>query len=492
MNRNSDLRSGRVTRSASALRTISYLLIGISLGRFFSLLLAGTLAMSVGQDALARLLGEVTASVHGTAAQGALAAIIGIELLLSALQLASGILGTRLSRGNGRPETVETLAIVMAGLALISWLCGLVAHVITGVAPSIALLAQALVLPGLLYFFARRQLRNRFWSGIKQAKAADARKPLIDVVQRYALSPSGMLVAADTQQRSVVEFLSLDEFDMARTQAAGERMLSRNARIIRHCTANTFGSSILGTIRVPHAIIEIAGLPFADDVRFAFELTSDRLTVISDEESAQQLMAYYTMNQMIEKKSAAAVLFELLEYLVMDNSAYLFDLSDRLSRLEDNMGASVTDIPRDFDAYISGTRSRLHVLNEFYRQLADLADSIASSPCDSIPPQAIELFRALSGRGNRLSADARGVSSYAQQIREMYQTKIDLRQNKVMTLLTIVTTIFMPLTLITGWYGMNFDVMPELHNPYGYYIVMAVTIAIVTVEVVAFKRRKWF
>jgi magnesium transporter len=60
-----------------------------------------------------------------------------------------------------------------------------------------------------------------------------------------------------------------------------------------------------------------------------------------------------------------------------------------------------------------------------------------------------------------------------------------------MTLLTVVTTIFMPLTLIVGWYGMNFRYMPELESPYGYPVVILVSLAIVISCLIFFKKKKW-
>ena len=54
-----------------------------------------------------------------------------------------------------------------------------------------------------------------------------------------------------------------------------------------------------------------------------------------------------------------------------------------------------------------------------------------------------------------------------------------------------VSTIFFPLTLITGWYGMNFD-MPELSWEYGYPVVIVLAVVIVAVLIRYFKRKKWF
>lgn len=65
------------------------------------------------------------------------------------------------------------------------------------------------------------------------------------------------------------------------------------------------------------------------------------------------------------------------------------------------------------------------------------------------------------------------------------------RLNMQMRVLTVITIIFMPLTLITGIYGMNFDNMPELHWRYGYYMVWLAMICIVSALLIYFHRRKW-
>ena len=60
-----------------------------------------------------------------------------------------------------------------------------------------------------------------------------------------------------------------------------------------------------------------------------------------------------------------------------------------------------------------------------------------------------------------------------------------------MTHLTIVTSIFMPLSLIAGWYGMNFVNMPELYTPWGYAAVILLSVLIVILSVWYIRRKKW-
>ena len=81
---------------------------------------------------------------------------------------------------------------------------------------------------------------------------------------------------------------------------------------------------------------------------------------------------------------------------------------------------------------------------------------------------------------------------YGMQIRELFQAEIDIRQNRIMKILTIVTTIFLPLTLVAGWYGMNFVHMPALTWQYGYPAVIVVSVAVVLVCLWVMKKKKFW
>ncbi len=74
---------------------------------------------------------------------------------------------------------------------------------------------------------------------------------------------------------------------------------------------------------------------------------------------------------------------------------------------------------------------------------------------------------------------------------DMYLSSVSNRLNQVMKVLTVIATIFMPLTFIVGLYGMNFKHMPELEWRWGYPAVLGLIIVIVIFMLLYFKRKKW-
>ncbi|MCX7550328.1 magnesium/cobalt transporter CorA [Xanthomarina sp. F2636L] len=74
---------------------------------------------------------------------------------------------------------------------------------------------------------------------------------------------------------------------------------------------------------------------------------------------------------------------------------------------------------------------------------------------------------------------------------DMYMTTISNKMNEVMKVLTIMASIFIPLTFIAGIYGMNFDNIPELHYKYSYYILWVVMVLIFLGMIFYFKKKKW-
>ena len=122
----------------------------------------------------------------------------------------------------------------------------------------------------------------------------------------------------------------------------------------------------------------------------------------------------------------------------------------------------------------------------------DIGDELSVNEEDFFDDDALRMFRIYTERVSRLSEETQQLREYAMQVQDVYQSEIGIRQNDVMKMLTIVTTIFLPLTLIAGWYGMNFRYMPELHYKYAYPAVIIISILIVVICLIIFKKKKYW
>lgn len=77
------------------------------------------------------------------------------------------------------------------------------------------------------------------------------------------------------------------------------------------------------------------------------------------------------------------------------------------------------------------------------------------------------------------------------QLRELYRTQIGPQQNNTMQFLTVITTLFAPLTLLTSWFGMNFTSMSGLEWRWGHETIIAISVIIVVIEIIIFERKRW-
>lgn len=122
--------------------------------------------------------------------------------------------------------------------------------------------------------------------------------------------------------------------------------------------------------------------------------------------------------------------------------------------------------------------------------MEDFCQELAENENEIFTEEELTIINLLSKRVERYGANIRILREYSNQLRESYQAQLDLHLNKIMKIFTVVTTIFLPLTLVVGWYGMNFTHMPELSWEYGYITVIILSIAIVVLGLCWFKKKK--
>ena len=156
--------------------------------------------------------------------------------------------------------------------------------------------------------------------------------------------------------------------------------------------------------------------------------------------------------------------------------------------MEDSM---VEDELKDFNYRMLHLKKEISRLYRYYSQLADLGENLYENEKEFFEKKHTGVFRIFAERTTRLQEETQVLREYAMQVQDVYQSEIGIRQNNVMKVLTIVTTVFLPLTLIAGWYGMNFVYMPELKWVYGYPVAIGASILVIIVSLWIFKKKKY-
>ena len=175
--------------------------------------------------------------------------------------------------------------------------------------------------------------------------------------------------------------------------------------------------------------------------------------------------------------------------LIMDDLSHIQNMEERISGLEQMVLDNRTE---KFISQMSQLRKELNQHNRYYAQMNDMVATLQENTTDLLDECSSGRLQYILRRLNRLQEETQMLREYASQVSSEYQAQVDLGQNRIMKLLTIVTTIFMPLSLIAGWYGMNFVNMPELHWAYGYPAVIALSALIVGGCIFYFKKKRYW
>lgn len=136
-------------------------------------------------------------------------------------------------------------------------------------------------------------------------------------------------------------------------------------------------------------------------------------------------------------------------------------------------------------------RRSLLEMKRYYEQLDVSIDRLLENENGSIPDALMTSLKALGRRIDRLTEMVIHLREFVTQVREAYQAQIDIEQNQIMKILTVMTSIFLPLTLIVGWYGMNYN-MPEYSWSFGYLYVIILSVAVFVISILLFRKNKWF
>ena len=221
--------------------------------------------------------------------------------------------------------------------------------------------------------------------------------------------------------------------------------------------------------------------------KFAFALDEKGIVFIDSSDTVSGIISRITETKKWRMPSLERLIYDFLEQIIHEDSRILENYEKRLDVIDNDIDCGKEG---DLDT-LNDIRGDLRDLRTHYNQLIDLAQEFEENENSFFQTENLRFFRLFSNRVSRLHDIVNSLLDYTNQIRDTYQSRLDVKQNRIMTVLTVVTTVFMPLTLIVGWYGMNFKYMPELDSVWGYPAVIIVSLLIVVISLVFFKRKKW-
>ena len=215
-----------------------------------------------------------------------------------------------------------------------------------------------------------------------------------------------------------------------------------------------------------------------------FYLEKERMVCFTSQKEAVEGLITELLDKVTEDRLLSAFLNEITK---KDDIA--FEAIEReIMQLEQ---ALITAGKRDCVLEIVDLRKRLMVLKKFYEQMMNVLDMMIENENGVFDSKTLRSFRMLYRRTERRFQNVLNLRESVTQVRESYEAEVDISLNTTMKIFTVVTTIFLPLTLIVGWYGMNFD-MPEYEWSHGYLFVTVVSVTCIAAGIVFFRKKKWF
>lgn len=269
---------------------------------------------------------------------------------------------------------------------------------------------------------------------------------------------------------------------------------------VKECTGNlyNFRSDIYVSNDLIFVVLDLIQLRdvFGDKDRIALFVKADLCLIVAVKDDKSRICGHFdsvmerynTEKHSLGETVPERFLYYFLDRLIMDDRIILENMEFHMSELEMQMLQEHIN-PRFVNEILQWKRELMYIWN-YYEQLIDLGEVLRDNENDMFPEENTRKFAIFTDRIHRLNENVRHLKEYTVQLRETHDAMLDYNLNNIMKFFTVITTVFLPLTLIVGWYGMNFRYMPELNWRYGYLGVILFSVGVVIALVVAFKKHK--
>jgi magnesium transporter len=190
----------------------------------------------------------------------------------------------------------------------------------------------------------------------------------------------------------------------------------------------------------------------------------------------------------IRRRGADYLGYALLDSIV---DQYFVILEHQISEIEEIEEKLLLDPTENILPKLHSLRRRAMRIRRGIFPMREIVNQLQKSESDLIQQETKLFIRDLYDHTIQIIETTEAFRESVNGSLDLYMNTLSNRMNNVMKVLTIVSTIFIPLTFISGFYGMNFVNMPELKSDYGYLIVISVMVVVTLVMIIYFKRKKW-
>lgn len=237
-------------------------------------------------------------------------------------------------------------------------------------------------------------------------------------------------------------------------------------------------------------IIDLGNI-LGDRDRVGFFVKKDLLLfvdIIDEDKSSWDLISDTIQKLRGQEMNMGKTAYTVFERFIHGDTKSLEAIEFKIDELDEKFVAG--QFSASFNHRLLRMKKEVLILRNYYEQLVDIGETLQENANDLFEDDELKYFQMFATRCTRLSGDTQQLRESLVQLREAYQASLDYNVNNVMKLFTVVTTIFLPLTLITSWYGMNFRYMPELSWKYSYLGVVALCVIVIIACLLYFKKKK--
>lgn len=188
----------------------------------------------------------------------------------------------------------------------------------------------------------------------------------------------------------------------------------------------------------------------------------------------------------LKSKDPTLIIFFIINIMLKNDNLDLLEIQEGIDDLEDKL---IKENYNNYQANILKIRNHLVSVRKRYFSLNQVMYTIINE--ELMKKELTNYIAVVANNANRIYHEVNSLIEHTLSIKEMYLSIVTTRMNNAMNFFTIISAIFLPLTLIAGWYSMNFK-QPETEFEHSYLIIIAISLIVLIFSIFSIKKRGFF